>query len=511
MSKPIRKKRLNFQNAALIIGPLVSLTIILFFDLDPENKKVTYTFAIALLMAVWWITEALPLAATALLPVALFPLFGIVDGKAVSSIYMNHMIFLFIGGFLMAFAMERWNLHRRIALKILLLFGISPGRILMGFMLATAFLSMWMSNTATTMMMLPIALSMIIKLEEDLGEQSSHHYFTGLLLSIAYAASIGGIATLVGTPPNLSFARIAAIIFPDMPEISFADWFLFAVPVTLLMFLAAWTILYFMFRPDNDWKNLNLNSFKKEYALLGKPKPEEKIVLFLFVLLAFLWIFREGFHIQSVNIPGWAELLNTPSYINDGTVAIFIALILFVIPSKTERGERLMNWETANKIPWGIVLLFGGGFALAQGFVDSGLSVWFGEQLAGLSGINPVILVLAIVTMISILTQLTSNVATTEMILPILAGLAVTIKVNPLLLMVPATLTASLAFMLPVATPPNAIVFGSNRIKIKEMMRAGFLLNIAGIILATLFMYIWGTVVFGIDVQSFPDWALGKG
>ncbi len=352
---------------------------------------------------------------------------------------------------------------------------------------------------------------MIIKLEEDLGEQSSHHYFTGLLLSIAYAASIGGIATLVGTPPNLSFARIAAIIFPDMPEISFADWFLFAVPVTLLMFLAAWTILYFMFRPDNDWKNLNLNSFKKEYALLGKPKPEEKIVLFLFVLLTFLWIFREGFHIQSVNIPGWAELLNTPSYINDGTVAIFIALILFVIPSKTERGERLMNWETANKIPWGIVLLFGGGFALAQGFVDSGLSVWFGEQLAGLSGINPVILVLAIVTMISILTQLTSNVATTEMILPILAGLAVTIKVNPLLLMVPATLTASLAFMLPVATPPNAIVFGSNRIKIKEMMRAGFLLNIAGIILATLFMYIWGTVVFGIDVQSFPDWALGKG
>ncbi|NQU51019.1 MAG: DASS family sodium-coupled anion symporter [Bacteroidetes bacterium] len=500
-------KSTKIQRLALIIAPLISLLIILFADLDPENRKVTYTLAIALLMAIWWITEAIPLAVTALLPVALFPLFGVVDGKTISSMYFNHLIFLFIGGFLMAFAMERWNLHRRIALRILLLVGISPGRILLGFMLATSFLSMWMSNTATAMMMVPIALSIILKLEESLGEVNMGKYSIGLLLGIAYSASIGGIATLVGTPPNLSFARIVSIIFPKMTEISFADWFIFAIPVTILLFIAVWLLLYFMYRPKNSWDNIRLYDFKKEYSALGKAKIEEKIVLILFIILAFLWIFRSGFTIQSFEIPGWSKLFKTPSYINDGTVAIFIALLLFIIPSKSKKGERLMNWETANKIPWNIVLLFGGGFALAQGFVDSGLSVWFGEQLAGLANVDPIYLTLANVTMMSFLTELTSNVATTEMILPILAGLSTVIEINPLLLMIPATLAASLAFMLPVATPPNAIIFGTNRIKIKDMVKTGILLNITGIIIATLVMYFWGTIVFDIDVSVFPDWA----
>jgi len=242
---------------------------------------------------------------------------------------------------------------------------------------------------------------------------------------------------------------------------------------------------------------------------LGKPKVEEKIVFVLFLILAFLWIFRSGFNIQSFVVPGWSKLFNAPSYINDGTVAIFIALLLFIIPSKSQKGERIMNWETANRIPWNIVLLFGGGFALAQGFVDSGLSIWFGEQLAGLANVQPIVLTLANVTMMSLLTELTSNVATTEMILPILAGLSMTIKINPLLLMIPATLAASLAFMLPVATPPNAIIFGTNRIKIKDMVKTGILLNITGIIIATLVMYFWGTVVFDIDVTVFPEWAAG--
>jgi sodium-dependent dicarboxylate transporter 2/3/5 len=500
-------KSTKVQQWALIIAPLISLAIILFTDLDPGNKKVTYTLAIALLMAIWWITEAIPLAATALLPVALFPLFGIVDGKTISAMYFNHLIFLFIGGFLMAFAMERWNLHRRIALRILLLFGISPGRILLGFMLATSFLSMWMSNTATAMMMVPIALSIIMKLEESLGEANMGKYSIGLLLGIAYSASIGGIATLVGTPPNLSFARIISIVFPEMPEISFANWLIFALPATILLFVAAWLLLYFMYKPKADWKNVQLNDFRKEYDALGKPKIEEKIVFVLFLVLAFLWIFRSGFNIQSFVIPGWSKLFDNPKYINDGTVAIFIALLLFIIPSKSKKGERIMNWETANKIPWNIVLLFGGGFALAKGFVASGLSVWFGEQLAGLANISPIGLTFANVSMMSLLTELTSNTATTEMILPILAGLSTAIKINPLLLMIPATLAASLAFMLPVATPPNAIVFGTNRIKIKDMVKTGILLNIVGIIIATLVMYFWGTVVFDIDVTVFPEWA----
>ena len=500
-------KSTKIQQWALIVAPLISLAIILFADLDPENRKVTYTFAIALLMAIWWITEAIPLAVTALIPVVLFPLFGVVDGKTISAMYFNHLIFLFIGGFIMAFAMERWNLHRRIALRILLLFGVSPGRILLGFMLATSFLSMWMSNTATTMMMVPIALSIILKLEESLGEVKMGKYSIGLLLGIAYSASIGGIATLVGTPPNLSFARIISIIFPEMPEISFADWLIFAMPVTILLFVAAWFLLYVMYKPKSSWENIQLNDFRNEYDALGKAKTEEKIVFVLFTILAFLWIFRSGFSLGSFAIPGWSKLFNAPSYINDGTVAIFIALLLFIIPSTSKKGERIMNWETANRIPWNIVLLFGGGFALAQGFVDSGLSVWFGEQLAGLANVTPIVLTLANVTMMSLLTELTSNVATTEMILPILAGLAVVIEINPLLLMIPATLAASLAFMLPVATPPNAIIFGTNRIKIKDMIKTGILLNITGIIIATLIMYFWGTVVFEIDVTVFPEWA----
>jgi sodium-dependent dicarboxylate transporter 2/3/5 len=497
----------KIQQFALFIAPLISLLIILFADLDPENKKVTYTFAIAFLMAIWWITEAIPLAVTALIPVALFPLFGVVDGKTISSMYFNHLIFLFIGGFLMAFAMERWNLHRRIALRILLFFGISPGRILLGFMLATSFLSMWMSNTATAMMMVPIALSIIIKLEESLGKKKMGKYSIGLLLGIAYSASVGGIATLVGTPPNLSFARIVSIIFPEMTEISFADWFIYAIPVTVLLFIVTWILLYLMYKPKSSWENIQLDDFRKEYTALGKAKMEEKIVLILFIILAFLWIFRSGFSIQSFVVPGWSKLFKTPSYINDGTVAICIALLLFIIPSKSKKGQRLMNWETANKIPWNIVLLFGGGFALAQGFVDSGLSVWFGERLAGLANVEPIVLTLANVTMMSLLTELTSNVATTEMILPILAGLSTAIEINPLLLMIPATLASSLAFMLPVATPPNAIIFGTNRITIKDMVRTGFLLNITGIIIATLVMYFWGTMVFEIDVSVFPDWA----
>ena len=361
------------------------------------------------------------------------------------------------------------------------------------------------------MMMVPIALSIIFKLEESLGKKKTGKYSIGLLLGIAYSASIGGIATLVGTPPNLSFARIVSIIFPEMTEISFADWFIFAIPVTVLIFLCAWLLLFIMYRPKESWTDLQLTDFKKEYTALGKPKQEEKIVLTLFIVLAFLWIFRSGFNIQSFTVPGWSHLFKTPAYINDGTVAIFIALLLFMIPSKTEKGERIMNWETANKIPWGIVLLFGGGFALAQGFVDSGLSIWFGEQLAGLANVDPIVLTFANVTMMSFLTELTSNVATTEMILPILAGLAMTIKINPLLLMIPATLAASLAFMLPVATPPNAIIFGTNRIRVKDMVKTGIVLNMVGIVVATLVMYFWGTLVFDIDITVFPDWAASAG
>lgn len=490
-----------------IIGPLIFILIIYFGDLKPGQPVVTYTLAIALLMAIWWITEIVPLAVTALLPVVLFPLFGVMNGKDVSASYFNNVIFLFIGGFLVALAMQKWNLHKRIALKILMVTGTSPARILLGFMIATAFLSMWISNTATAMMMVPILLSILQKLEEHVSKADISRYSIGLLLGVAYSASIGGIATLVGTPPNLSFARIFQIMFPEAPEISFGEWFIFALPISIIFFVIVWLYLYFIFRPKNNWPKMTSNTFIEQYKELGPATIEQKIILIDFILLALLWLTRAGISIGGFKIPGWSSLFNNPSYLNDGTVAIGMAIILFLIPSKNKKHFRLMDWKTASKIPWNIVLLFGGGFALAGGFKESGLSIWFGEQLSGVAVFHPIIIIFIISLGMTFLTELTSNTATTEMLLPVLAGLSVSIDVHPLMFMLPATVSASMAFMLPVATPPNAIVFGANRLKIMQMAKTGFILNILGAILITLFTYFWSTWVFGYSAYDMPIWA----
>ncbi len=498
----------SIKNAiGFILGPLAFIGIAFFTDLKPGEPAVTYTLAIALLMAIWWITEVVPLAVTALLPVVLFPLFGVMNGKDVSATYFNHVIFLFIGGFLVALAMQKWNLHKRIALKILMFTGTSPARILLGFMLATAFLSMWISNTATAMMMVPILLSIVAKLEEFVEKKELSKYSVGLLLGVAYSASIGGIATLVGTPPNLSFARIYQIMFPGAPEISFSDWFIFALPISVFFFIFVWAYLYFIFKPKSTWKKLDNAHFKNEYKALGPASFEEKVILVDFTLLALLWLTRSGIAIGDFTIPGWSSLFPNPKYLNDGTVAIGMAIILFLIPSKMEQGKRLMDWKTAAKLPWNIILLFGGGFALASGFKESGLSLWFGEQLSGIADFHPIIIIFIIAMGMTFLTELTSNTATTEMLLPVLAGLSVAVDINPLLFMLPATISASMAFMLPVATPPNAIVFGSNRITVMQMARTGLVLNIIGAIVITLFTYYWGSSIFHIDLNVMPEWA----
>lgn len=491
------------------LAPILFLVIVVFADLEPGKPQVTYTLAVAILMAIWWVTEVVPLAITALIPVVLFPLFGIMNGKDVSSTYFNHVIFLFIGGFLVALAMQRWNLHKRIALKILMFTGTSPARILLGFMFATAFLSMWISNTATAMMMVPILLSIIQKLEEHINKEELQKYSIGLLLGIAYSASIGGIATLVGTPPNLSFARIFQIMFPTAPEISFSTWFIFALPISIAFFIIVWLYLYLVFKPKTSWKSDMKNvSFKKEYEKLGRASYEEKIVFGVFVSLALLWLSRSGIVVGDFRIPGWSSLFEEPSYLNDGTVAIAMSIILFVIPSKNKKGSQLMDWPTASKLPWNIVLLFGGGFALATGFKESELSLWFGEQLSGMAGMHPILIIFIIAIGMTFLTELTSNTATTEMLLPVLAGLSVSVNVNPLLFMIPATISASMAFMLPVATPPNAIIFGSNRITVMQMAKNGLILNLIGAVVITLFTYYWGMVIFDIDMGVFPDWAV---
>ena len=495
------------QTVGLIAGPTVALAILSFTELDPGNPLVTRTAGVAALMAIWWITEAIPIPATALLPVALFPLLGIMNGKAVAGTYFNNIIFLFIGGFIMALAMQKWNLHRRIALKIILLIGASPRRIVLGFMVATAFLSMWISNTATTMMMVPIALAVIIKLKESVAGGGISRFSVGLLIGIAYAASIGGTATLIGTPPNLSFSRIFSIYFPNAPEITFAGWFSFGLPCSVIFLFIAWLVLSFIFVPRKQAIGIDVNLFREEHRSLGRVSYEEKVVLLLFVALALLWLLRRDIDVGWLMFRGWSTLLPVPGFVDDGTTAILVALLLFVIPSRTSGRGRLMNWETAARLHWGIVILFGGGFALASGFKESGLSVWLAEQLSGLGGIAPVFLVGSICTMLTFLTELTSNTATTEMVLPLLGSLAVAIEVNPLLLMIPATLSASCAFMLPVATPPNAIVFGSGEVKMADMMKVGVVMNLIGVVLITTFMYLWGVVVFNIDPGQLPAWA----
>ena len=471
-------------------GIILFLVVLLFTDLDPERPQVTPTLAVALMMASWWITEAIPLSVTALLPLVLFPVLGIVPAKQIATSYMNHIIFVFLGGFIVALAMEKWNLHKRIALKIMSWVGLGPGRILLGFMLATAFLSMWISNTASTMMMLPIILSVIGQLESSIPAKTTGKYATGVLLGIAYASSVGGITTLVGSPTNLVYPQQLNALFPEIDMISFTEWMGFAAPVSLVMFVLVFLVIYIRFVPKQKLEGLKPGYFRQEYSALGKASYEEKTVLVLFVLLAFLWTFRSGISFDRFTLPGWGALFKHAPYINDATAAIFVAILLFVIPSGKKDGSRLMDWETAQKLPWDIVILFGGGFALASGFQSSGLTTWLGEQLDWTSNVGPFLVLLAILVLMVFLTELTSNVASIQMLLPVFAALAVSSNINPVLLMFPATLASSMAFMLPTATPPNAIVFGSHRINISTMVRTGMVLNILAILVILLLTWL---------------------
>jgi sodium-dependent dicarboxylate transporter 2/3/5 len=504
MTNSYKKDKISIK--LIVGGLLVFFGIIFFLDLVPEKPQVTYTLAIAVLMAFWWVSEALPIGVTSFLPILLFPLLGIIDGKAIASAYINDVIFLFIGGFLVALAMEKWNLHKRIALKVLSIVGGSPFMILFGFMLSSAFLSMWMSNTATAMMMLPIAFSVSNALEEVHGENKIKNYLAGLLLSIAYACSIGGIATLVGTPPNLSFLRIFEVLYPKSPSISFGQWITFAFPITVIIFTFTLFLIYFMYKPKGNFEKLEKSFFINRYLALGKTTVEQKRVFILFILLAFLWVFRSNLSLGFITITGWSSCFKKPEFLTDGTVAMFIAILLFIIPS-SKKEEALLTWKITKKIPWHIVFLFGGGFALAKGFVDSGLSNYIGSLLSGASALSPFLLIGTLTSLMSLLTEFTSNTATTEMILPVIASLANEINVNPLLIMIPVTLAASMAFMLPIATPPNAIVFGTGKLTIVQMVKTGLLINIFSVLVITIFTLIWGTVIFDIDPNVFPEWA----
>lgn len=463
--------------------------------------------SVAGLMVVWWVTEALPLAATALVPLVLFPLLGITSGKEVAAVYMNSTIFLFIGGFVLALSMQRWDLHTRIALRVISWFHGSAMFMVLGFMATSAFLSMWISNTATATMLLPIGLAVYSRAADQLTERDKQNLLTAMMLGIAYSCSIGGTGTLIGTPPNLAMQRIFLISFPTAPEITFAQWLLFALPLSFTMLIMTWLVISYRY----TGRGFTAIQFSTSEIRDMSSKPmsyEEKTVAVVFSLTALCWIFRQDIVVGGLTIPGWSNLFDNASLVNDGTIAIAAALVLFCIPARNmQRYSRIADSEIISNLPWNIVLLFGGGFALAKGFTVSGLSEYIGQQFIGMQDLNPAALVAGISSIVVFLTEVTSNTATSQILLPVVASVAKQIEINPLLLMLPVTLSASMAFMMPVATPPNAIVFASGRLLIRDMIKTGFIINLIAIVLITLHTWFIGKAIFDIDLTTMPIWA----
>uniref|UniRef100_A0ABM5EMY2 Na(+)/citrate cotransporter isoform X1 n=2 Tax=Pogona vitticeps TaxID=103695 RepID=A0ABM5EMY2_9SAUR len=566
---------LRYKSFATLAGaPLALLPLPLL--VPTQEARCGY---VILLMAIYWCTEVIPLAITALLPVILFPMFGILESKKVCMQYLKDTNMLFVGGLIMAVAVEHWNLHKRIALRVLLIVGVKPALLMLGFMGVTAFLSMWISNTATTAMMVPIVQAVLDQMnssEQDLPVSHIHGsvgiemegkagngYLSeearkepdrevarkrinkGMTLCVCYAASIGGTATLTGTGPNLVLKGQINQLFPENGDIlNFASWFGFAFPNMLLMLALAWFWLQFSFMGFNfrqTWgcgtqrtekEKAALNVLKEEHRKLGPVSFAEFSVLMVFTLLILLWFTRDpGF------IPGWATVLfnHDKEYVTDATVAIFVALLLFVVPATRprcgfcsqsgmdpEEAEEalkepffpapLLDWKVVQrKLPWSIVLLLGGGFALAYGSEASGLSKWLGDQMTPLHHVPPWAIGIILSLVIAVFTECTSNVATATLFLPVFASLSQSIEVNPLYIMIPCTLSASFAFMLPVATPPNAIVFSYGHLHVSDMARTGIVMNLIGVLCITLAINSWGRPMFHLD--TFPPWAnatLGK-
>jgi len=468
----------TYQVVGRILGPSVFL-LMMFTGQSQEvmAPEAWRAAAVGLWMAIWWATEAIPVPVTALLPLVLFDPLGISSIRDAAAPYANPTIYLYMGGFIMALALERCNLHRRIALAIVERAGTDGKRLVGGFMFVCAVLSMWMTNTSTTMMLLPIVLSVAVVIREnvpDISDKTRDDFQIAILLGLAYAASIGGLATIIGTPPN---ALLMAFLADNYGiEISFARWMLVGIPVTFIMLPVAWygltRFLYPCNIPASESVRVHLHTLKEQ---MGPMRTPEKRVGIVFICLILSWMFRKPVT-EAFGITG----------ISDTGIVITAALLLFILPSGDKADPRLMGWEDVVRLPWGVLVLFGGGLSLAAAVSDTGLALWLGEQLAPLNGWGTAVLVIASVAMVIFLTELTSNLATTATLLPVMAAIAVQAGVPPIVLTVPITIAASCAFMLPVATPPNAIVFSTGAISIPQMVRAGLFLNLIGIIIVSI-------------------------
>ena len=478
----------------LILGPLLFTLTLIFFKPEELSSEGVAVLATTLWVAVWWILEVVPIAVTAMLPIILFPITGAMELSTTTAAFGHKYVFLYIGGFTLAIAIEKWNLHKRIALTVINFIGTSVSKIILGFMVATAFLSMWISNTATTVMMLPIGMAIIIQLKDnpDTKEDENEIFGKALMLAIAYSASIGGIATLIGTPPNLIFAGILEEQYNI--EMTFSKWIIYGLPLSILLLFICWKYLTnFAFKfKQKDFPG-GKAEIKRLLKNLGKVSYEEKTVLIVFCATAFLWITRS--FLLSKLIPA----------IDDTIIAMASATILFILPTKNRTEKKIINWESAVKLPWGILLLFGGGLALAEGFKTSGLAEWIGTQITQFEHLPLFALLFVLILAVNFLTEITSNLATTAMLLPIMAPIALALDIHPFTLMVGITVAASCAFMLPVATPPNAIVFGSGYLTIPDMMRTGIFMNIISVILITIITYYLLPILWDFDPNVFPE------
>lgn len=473
----------------LLCGPLLFLLIVLFANLSPDQPHVTLMAGVITWVACWWLTEVVDLAVTSLLPLVLLPALGIMDAKTTALQYNDQVIFLFVGGFILSFAIEKWDLHKRISLKILSIIGTSPVKILAGVMFTTYFISMWMSNTATVMMLLAAVLAIIYNIQQEIGDTIKNNIPSALLLGLAYSASIGGMATLVGTPTNMIFYSFYQTNLPLAEAMTFTKWFAIGFPISLLLLIGTFFILRYRYISKESNIKFDTSYFKDAYKKLGTFSFEEKTVTLLFSITALLWFTRSDMNFGTFTFHGWSNLFDQKEFVQDSTVAIFMAMLLFIIPSKKEKGQQLLMWEDAKKIPYDIILLFGSGFALAKGFEVSGLSKWLAGQLNFLEGVHPFLIVLSVCIVVCVISEFASNVASIQLVLPILLVLSSRLNIDPFLLMIPATLAASLGYILPVATAPNTIVYGSKLFPVKHMLRAGAFVDALGIVLISVAIY----------------------
>lgn len=484
---------MSSKKIGLYLGPTVFFLILLFFNPADLNAASKGVLASILWIAIWWITEALPISVTALLPMILFPLTGGMELSDTTASFGHKLVFLTMGGFMIAIAIEKWNLHKRIALNIIYLIGTDIRKIILGFMLATAFLSMWISNTATSVMMLPIGI-VIIKQLKDNSEGSgdkSDTFAKALMLSIAYSASIGGISTLIGTPTNMVMAGAISQIYGY--EISFIDWFIFGFPLSMLLLFFSW---FYLTRIAFSLKEISFTKGREEISELrrglGSFTYEQKVVSFVFVAAAICWITKNFL------------LKNIFSNIDDTIIAIFFAILLFMINTKDKKGK-ILKWKDTLNLPWGILLLLGSGMSFAKAVDSSGLSIWVGNQISVFGTMNLFLLIILLVTVVNFLTEIASNMATIAIMLPILAPICLEFDLHPFVLMVGASVSASCAFMLPVATPPNAVVFGSGYLKMPDMVKKGFLLNVTSIIIITIMVYFLLPILWELVPDQFPE------